>query len=112
MSEVALDLLKIAAFLALLAQVACLVVVLVRMFQEGRVAWAVACIALLLCCGLGGQVAFVHGWTLPQRGWTRAVMVMWAVCMAVAVVAVALVAVNTDWDAARQHRRHHHWHWD
>ena len=41
----------------------CFIVLLVQMFQRGATGVALLCIGLSLCCGFGGFVAFVYGWT-------------------------------------------------
>jgi hypothetical protein len=46
----------------------CFIMVIVTMFQRGATGVAILCLVLALCCGLGGLVAFIHGW-IKHRDW-------------------------------------------
>ncbi len=55
----------------------CYVLVLIRMFERGRVGLGITCIVLTLCCYLGGLIAFIVGWANAAEWRIRNVMVVW-----------------------------------
>ena len=80
----------IAVGLASLVSFICFVLVLIQMFQRGATGIAIVCIALSLCCGLGGLIAFIYGWT-KARDWNiRNVMTAWTVAFAIDILAGSL----------------------
>src|SRR5262245_35504128 len=73
--------------LASLVSFICFIVVLIQMFQHGATGMGIACIALTLCCGLGGLITFVYGW-VKARDWNMVnLMTVWTVAFAINVVA-------------------------
>lgn len=59
----------------------CLVLVLVKMFQNRAKNLAMLCIALSFCLGFGSLIAFLLGW-LHCRDWgIRNLMLIWAACI-------------------------------
>jgi hypothetical protein len=73
--------------LATLVSFVCFVLVLIQMFQHGETGMAIACIVLSLCCGLGGLVAFIYGWTKARQWNIGNLMTAWTVAFAIDVVA-------------------------
>jgi hypothetical protein len=63
----------------------CFIVLLVQMFQRGAAGVAFLCIGLSLCCGLGGFVAFVYGWTKATAWNIHNLMLVWTVAFAIGV---------------------------
>jgi hypothetical protein len=75
------------AGLASLVSLICFIVVLIQMFQHGATGVGITCIALTLCCGLGGLITFIYGWT-KARDWKMVnLMTVWTVAFAINVVA-------------------------
>jgi hypothetical protein len=73
--------------LASLVSFICFIVVLIRMFQRGATGMGIACLALTLCCGLGGLITFIYGW-VKARDWNMVnLMTAWTVAFAIDVVA-------------------------
>ena len=68
----------------------CFVLIVIQMFQRGATGLAIACIALSLCCGLGGLVAFVYGWTRARDWNITNLMTVWTVAFAIDVLAGSL----------------------
>jgi hypothetical protein len=58
----------------------CWIVVLIRMFQRGRTAPAIASLVLILC-GIGPLVAFVYGWLHVDDLGVRNIMLIWTICL-------------------------------
>jgi hypothetical protein len=73
--------------LASLVSFICFVMVIIRMFQHGAAGVAIACIGLSLCCGLGGLIAFIYGWTKARQWNISNLMTAWTVAFAIDVVA-------------------------
>jgi hypothetical protein len=74
------------AGLAFLVCVICFILVVIKMFQRGAVGMAIACVVLSMCCGLGGLVAFVYGWTKARQWDMSNLMTVWSVAVAINVV--------------------------
>ena len=55
----------------------CYILVLIRMFERGLIGLGIACVALTLCCGIGGLVAFVYGWMNAAEWRVKNAMVVW-----------------------------------
>ena len=69
--------------LASLVSLICFILVLIQMFQRGQTGMGIACVALSLCCGLGGLITFVYGW-VKARDWNMVnTMTIWTVAFAV-----------------------------
>jgi hypothetical protein len=62
-----------------LGSLVCYVLVLIKMFQNGQTGLGIACIVLLLCCGLGGLIAFVYGWIKAGEWGITNIMMIWTV---------------------------------
>jgi hypothetical protein len=58
----------------------CWILVLVKMFQQGAIAPAVASLVLILC-GIGPLVALVYGWMMADQWRIRNIMVLWTACL-------------------------------
>ncbi len=74
-----------------LVSLACFILVVVKMFQNGQTALGVVCIVLLFCVGIGALIAFIIGWVNAQRWGITNIMVAWSVCV---VIGVALSIVG------------------
>jgi hypothetical protein len=76
--------------LASLVSFVCFILVLIQMFQRGATGLGIACLALFLCCGLGGLITFIYGW-VKSRDWNmRNLMTVWTVAFAIQLVAGSL----------------------
>jgi hypothetical protein len=75
---------------ASLVSLICFIVLIVRMFQRGATGMAVACIVLSLCCGLGGLVGFVYGWTKAREWNIGNLMTVWTVAFVIDFMAGAV----------------------
>jgi hypothetical protein len=75
-----------------LVALACFVLVLVRIFQEGQTALGVSCVVLFFCFGVGGLITFVFGWMRAVDWGITKLMWLWTGCI-VAAIALALAAV-------------------
>jgi hypothetical protein len=73
--------------LASLVSFICFILVIIQMFQRGATGMGIACIALTLCCGLGGLVAFIYGWVKAREWSMTRLMTVWTVAFAIDVVA-------------------------
>jgi hypothetical protein len=83
-------LLSIVGGLAWLVGLICFIMVVVKMFQAGRVGLGVTCI-VLSCCGIGYIIAFVVGWVKAREWNLNTIMAVWTVCW---VLHVADLGVN------------------
>lgn len=72
---------------ASLVGLVCFILVLIQMFQRGATGMAIACIVLSFCCGIGGLIAFIYGWTKAGVWNLGNVMTVWTVAFAVNCVA-------------------------
>jgi hypothetical protein len=73
--------------LASLVSFVCFIMVLIQMFQRGANGIAIVCLVLCLCCGLGGVITFIYGWT-KARDWNMVrLMTVWTVAFAINFVA-------------------------
>jgi hypothetical protein len=73
--------------LSTLVSLICFVLVLVQMFQRGSTGIGILCLALCLCCGLGGLIAFIYGWT-KARDWNIGnLMTVWTVAFVIDLLA-------------------------
>jgi hypothetical protein len=88
---------------AILVSIVCFVLVLIQMFQRGKAGLAIACIVLSLCCGLGGLIAFIYGWTKAREWNINNLMTVWTV--AVVVNALAGVLNPAPFVMIREHFR-------
>jgi hypothetical protein len=68
----------------------CFIVVIVQMFQHGATGLGIACIVLILCCGLGPLIAFIFGW-IKAREWNMMnLMIVWTIAIGINAAAGAL----------------------
>lgn len=81
----------IPAILLTLAQLVCLVLVIVEMFKRGETAIGIVC-AVLSLCSIGALIAFVYGWIKSSEWGLRKVMLAWTICLAINLV-LAFAAV-------------------
>jgi hypothetical protein len=80
---------SIATLLEILAGIgtlACFIVVLVKMFQNGKSGLGIACIILTIFCGLGPLIAFIYGWMRSAEWDLRNIMLIWTVCWIIGIV--------------------------
>ncbi len=76
------------AGIASLAQLICLILVLIKMFQDGKIGLGVVSIF----CGI---VAFVYGWMNADKYRIKNVMIIWTAAVVVNVGAFALAPRTT-----------------
>ncbi|HAY82201.1 MAG TPA: hypothetical protein DCY79_20540 [Planctomycetaceae bacterium] len=72
-----------------LGSLICFVIVIIHFFQSEQTGLAITCIALL-CCGIGGIIAFVKGW-MDDLG---TVMYVWTVCVLVSLLTNFAIALT------------------
>jgi hypothetical protein len=58
-----------------LASLACFVMVVIKMFQNGQTGLAIACILLIWC--IGGLIALVIGWQNAEKWGIKNIMMIW-----------------------------------
>ena len=76
--------------LASLVSLICFILVLIQMFQRGKTGLAIACIVLLLLCGLGMLIVFIYGW-MNAKAWNiQNIMTVWTVCWVIEIIGVAI----------------------
>ena len=56
----------------------CFIIVLVKMFQNGKTGLGILCI-VLVCCGVGELVAFIYGWIKAADWNIRNVMIAFTI---------------------------------
>lgn len=78
-----LDILQIVLSLGSLV---CFVLVVVKMFQNNQTNLGIVSLVLLLCCGIGGLVAFVFGWVKSKEWNILPVMLAWTLLTVVSLV--------------------------
>ena len=61
----------------------CFILVLVKMFQNGQTVLGIVCI---VCCGIGGLIAFVYGWIKSGEWGIQKVMLIWTVCIILQII--------------------------
>jgi hypothetical protein len=83
----------------------CFIVLIVQMFQRGATGVALLCIGLSLCCGLGGFVAFVYGWTKAAAWNINNLMLVWTVAFAIGVVGAGTMN-PAPWERVRSALQH------
>lgn len=64
-----------------LISLACFVMVLIKMFQNGATGIAIACIVLILLCGIGVLIAFIYGWMKSGEWNIGNIMLIWTICI-------------------------------
>src|SRR5437588_10594148 len=65
----------------------CYILVIVKMFQHGQTVMGIVCLVLLLCCGLGGLIAFIFGWVKAKEWNITNIMIIWSICILVNIIA-------------------------
>lgn len=84
--SVMLLLLLIPMLLMGIVHLVCLVMVIVKMFQQGETGLGIACVVLSFCTGIGVLIAFVYGWVKSSQWELKKVMVIWTAVLAVNLV--------------------------
>jgi hypothetical protein len=69
-----------------LIMLACLVMVIVRMFRSGDTTMGAICLFLILVCGTGVILTFGMGWIKSAQYGTKNIMYVWTGCIAAEVV--------------------------
>jgi hypothetical protein len=59
-----------------LVWLACFIMVIIKMFQNGDTGLAIACIVLFFCV-LGGLIAFIMGWVKSSQYGVKNIMFAW-----------------------------------
>lgn len=77
-----------------LAQLVCLVLVIVEMFKRGETAIGIVCAVLSLCSGIGALIAFVYGWIKSSEWGLRKVMLAWTICLVINLVLAFAAAIG------------------
>jgi hypothetical protein len=68
----------------------CYILVLVKMFQNGKTGLAIVCIVLFCVCGLGVLIAFIYGWVKSGEWNIRNIMLAWTVGIVLDIAGSAL----------------------
>lgn len=84
----------IPAILIGLAQLVCLVLVIVEMFKRGETTIGIVCVVLSLCTGIGALIAFVYGWIKSSEWGLRNVMFAWTICLVLNLVLAFAAAIG------------------
>jgi hypothetical protein len=84
----------IPAILIGLAQMVCLVIVIVEMFKRGETAIGIVCAVLSVCTGVGALIAFVYGWIKSSEWGLRKVMLAWTICLVINLVLAFAAAIG------------------
>jgi hypothetical protein len=69
----------------------CFIMVLVKMFQQGKTGLGIACILLVFLCGIGALVAFIYGWINATEWGIKNVMLAWTACILVGILCNVVV---------------------
>jgi hypothetical protein len=59
----------------------CFILVIVKMFQNGENGLGIACLLLLLLCGIGFLVTFIYGWINVSKWGIKNIMMIWSACV-------------------------------
>ena len=77
-----------------LVSLACFVMVLVKMFQDGQTVLAVVSIVLAICSGFGVLIVFVVGWINAAKWGIRNLMIVWSLSFVLSIaVGIVMFAV-------------------
>lgn len=68
----------------------CLILTLVKMFQNNETTMGIICIVALLFCGLGILITFIIGWINASRWQNQQVMIVWTCCIVVSILLTPL----------------------
>jgi len=72
--------LGIVGLIALIVNLVCFVMILIKMFQTDDTTMGIVCIAtFFLCFGIGGLIAFVMGWINVAKYNAQQLMTAWTV---------------------------------
>lgn len=93
MAPVVLILVAILLLAVAVCQLVCLVMVLMKMFENGDTGLGIACIVLTFCSGIGTLIAFVYGWIKSSQWGLQKVMIAWTACIVLNVVLVVVAAL-------------------
>lgn len=92
-SSIAFMLVVILLLAVAVAQLACFVLVLIKMFENGETGLGIARIVLTFCTGIGSLIAFVYGWIKSSQWGLQKVMIAWTACLVLNVVLVVAAAL-------------------
>jgi hypothetical protein len=76
-----------------LVNLVCFIMVLVQMFKRGETTMGIVCIVTLFCCGIGGLITFVYGWTKAAAWDITKIMIVWSGVILAQLVLFGLVFV-------------------
>ncbi len=76
---------------ASLGWIVCFILIVIKMFQKGQTVLGIVCI---LCCGIGGIIAFVYGWMKSGEWDIRNIMIVWTVCWVLLIIGGAMNPSN------------------
>ena len=79
-------LIQIVSLVLSLVSLACFVMVVVKMFQNGQTGLGIACIVLVLCAGIGALIAFIYGWIKSGEWNIKNLMLIWTACIVVNII--------------------------
>ena len=87
--------LQIIGGICAIVSLVCYILVIVQMFQRGKTGLGIACLLLLLLCGLGGLVAFIYGWMNVNEWGIKNIMLIWTGAIVVSLLCnIAFIAMG------------------
>ena len=81
---------SILSVVGVLVMLVCYILVLIKMFQNGKTGLGIVCIVLTLCCVGGPLIAYIYGWMKSGQWNIRNVMIAWTVGIILWVVGVGI----------------------
>ena len=93
--------LQILGILTSIVSLVCYVLVVVKMFQNGKTGPGLFSTIGLLLCGLGALFAFIYGWTKAGEWKITNVMIAWSVAIVVS-IGINIMVLPAAIEAARQ----------
>jgi hypothetical protein len=79
-----------------LGNLVCFILILIKMFTNRASGTAILCLALSLCCGVGGLVAFIYGWAVSRQWDIQNLMIVWTVAWILCVMGYLLAPISFE----------------
>jgi hypothetical protein len=83
-------------WVASLASLVCFILVVVKMFQKNQTTLGIVSLVLVLCCGIGGLIAFVYGWIKSGEWQIMPIMLVWTGAIIVGILAGIMDPTTTE----------------
>jgi hypothetical protein len=78
-----------------LGSLICLIIIWVKMFQNGNTGLGIACI-LLTCLCVGPLITYIFGWIKAGEWNSRQIMLIWTVCIILSIVGSLMAPVDVN----------------